>query len=197
MPINLKPGAVPRPARVYPLGQKYRDVVDSTFDKLRAQGKMHFTTQPTPWSYPVFVVWRDTSQGREGRAVIAIRGMNDIAFNDIYPLPLQSDIIASVAGYSFISTVDAVGWFHQFNIRRGDRSKFTIVSHRGQEESSVALMGYKGSPPYVQRQTDKMLRPFKHFAKAYIDDIIIFSRTLTEHLEHLSHILYSVSMSIH
>ena len=30
-----------------------------------------------------------------------------------------------------------------------------------------------------------MLRPFKDFAKAYIDDIIIFLKTLEEHLEHL------------
>jgi len=49
----------------------------------------------------------------------------------------------------------------------------------------VALIGYKGSPPYVQRQTDKMLRPLKDFAKAYVDDIIAYSRTLPEHLQHL------------
>ena len=49
-------------------------------------------------------------------------------------------------------------------------------------------MGYKGSPPYVQRQTDAMLRPFKDFARAFVDDIIIFSRTLQEHLGHLRQI---------
>ena len=136
--------------------------------------------------YSVFVVWRDTPEGRKGRAVIDIRGLNDITKSDSYPLPLQSDVIARVAGYPYISTVDdAVGWFHQFNVKRSDRSKFTVVSHRGQEESSVALMGYKGSPPYVQRQTDKMLRPCKGFAKAYMDDIITHSRTLEEHLAHL------------
>ena len=48
-------------------------------------------------------------------------------------------------------------------------SKFTVVSHRGKEESAVALMGYKGSLPYVQ--TDAMLRPFKGFAKTFNDNI--------------------------
>lgn len=109
MPVNLKPNAVAKPAKVYPLGQRDREVVDSTFDKLHAQGKMHFTSQPTPFSYPVFVVWRETSEGRKGRAVVDIRGLNDITEADTYPLPLQGDVIASVAGFPFISTVDAVG----------------------------------------------------------------------------------------
>ena len=46
-------------------------------------------------------------------------------------------------------------------------------------------MGYKGSPPYVQRQTDKILRPLREFTKAYVDDMIAFSKTLAQHLEHL------------
>ena len=46
-------------------------------------------------------------------------------------------------------------------------------------------MGYKDSPPYVQRQTDKLLRPYKDFAKAYMDDILIHSSSLEEHLAYL------------
>lgn len=188
MPIPLKPGATSKPAKVYPVGHRDREVIDATFDKLHEQGKMHWSTQPTPFSYPVFVVWKDTSNGRKGRVVVDIRELNKITENDTYPLPLQSDIISLLLGYSYLSTIDAVGWFHQFSVARQDRHKFTVVSHRGQEESAVALMGYKGSPPYVQRQTDAMLRPFKAFAKAFVDDIIVFSRSLQEHLDHLRQI---------
>ena len=191
MPINLKPGAAPKANKVYPLGARDRSVIDATFDKLHEQGKLHWTTQPTEFSYPAFVVWRDTPAGQKGRVVIDIRGLNDITESDSYPLPLQADVIAEVAGSPFISTIDAVGWFHQFNVQRKDRHKFTVVSHRGQEESSVALMGFKGSPPYVQRQTDKLLRPYKAFAKAYVDDIIVHSSTLQEHLTHL-HTLFDM-----
>jgi len=185
MPIKLKTGAQPKASKVYPLGQKDRQVVDSTFDKLHEQGKLRFTDQPTSFSWPCFVVWRDTPQGRKGRVVIDIRGLNAITEDDSYPLPLQSDIIALIAGYQFISTVDAVGYFHQFRVKLEDRHKLTIVSHRGQEESTVALMGYKGSPPYVQRQTDAMLRPLREFARAFVDDIVVFSHTLEAHLHHL------------
>ena len=186
MPIPLKPEAVSKPSRVYPASQKDREVIDESFDKLHRQGKMTWSNQPTPFSYPVFVVWRNMPDGtRKGRVVIDIRGLNKITESDSYPLPLQSEITSAVAGFPYISVVDAVGWFHQFMVKRRDRHKLTVVSHRGQEQSNVALMGYKGSPPYVQRQTDKLLRPYRDFAKAYVDDMIVFSKTLEEHLQHL------------
>ena len=186
MPIPLKEDAQPKPSRVYPVSQKDKEVINEAFDKLHQQGKMAWSNQPTPFSYPVFVVWRNMPDGsRKGRVVVDIRGLNKITESDSYPLPLQGDITSSVAGFPYISVVDAVGWFHQFNVRHRDRHKLTVVSHRGQEQSNVALMGYKGSPPYVQRQTDKLLRPYRSFAKAYVDDMIIFSKTLVEHLQHL------------
>ena len=46
-------------------------------------------------------------------------------------------------------------------------------------------MRYKSSSLYVQRQTDKMLRFYKHFVRIYINDIIIFSRILKEYLRYL------------
>ena len=46
MPIILKAGA-----QLKACGQKDRQVVDETFDKLQAQGKLRFTDQPTPFSY--------------------------------------------------------------------------------------------------------------------------------------------------
>ena len=185
MPINLKPDASVKPARVYPVSAKDREVIDKTFDKMHADGKMTWSTQPTAFSFPTFVVWRDTLNGPKGRVVVDIRGLNKVTEQDTYPMPLQTDITSAVAGHRYISTVDAVGWFHQFLVKRRDRPKFTVVSHRGQEESNVALMGFKGSPPYVQRQTDQMLRPYREFSRAYMDDIIIFSKELDDHIQHL------------
>ena len=47
---------VPKTARVYPLGKDAKEVVDKTFDKLHEQGRLSWTTESTPFSYPVFVV---------------------------------------------------------------------------------------------------------------------------------------------
>ncbi|KAF6235022.1 hypothetical protein HO173_006649 [Letharia columbiana] len=75
MPIPLKPDATFKPAKVYPVGQKDKEVIDATFDKLHDQGKMTWSMQPTPYSYPVFVVsdmaLRKPSTEVSGRAVPA------------------------------------------------------------------------------------------------------------------------------
>lgn len=56
MPIHLKPGAEPKPVRMYPVSHKDQEIIDETFDKLHSQGKMTWFNKPTPFSYPVFVV---------------------------------------------------------------------------------------------------------------------------------------------
>ena len=75
--------------KVYPLGPKDREVVDATHDKLHAQGRMRWTTEPTPFGFPVFVVWRNTDENkRKGRVVVDIHGLNKVTTTDAYPMPL-------------------------------------------------------------------------------------------------------------
>jgi hypothetical protein len=46
-------------------------------------------------------------------------------------------------------------------------------------------MGYKNSPPYAQGQIGHILSPHRVYAKAYLDKLVIFPRTLEDHLAHL------------
>lgn len=152
--------------------------MDTTFDELHSLGRISWTKTSTPFSYPCFVVWKTLPSGeRKGRVVVDIRGLNNLTIPDAYPLPLQSDIIFAVRDCSFITIIDCVSFYYQWRVHPNDRHKLTVVSHRGQECFNVAVMG-KNSPSYVQRQIDRILRPYCHCARAYVDDIVIFSRTL-------------------
>ena len=173
-------------ARIYPLGLEDCKVVDEKFNELHETGRLSWTTTATPFSYPVFVVWTTSPDGtHKGRPVVDIRGLNRIVQLDVYPIPLQSDIIAAVQGCPYITVVDCASFFYQWRVDPRDTYKLTVVSHRGQESFNVAVIGYKNSPSYVQRQIDRLLRPFP-FAKAYIDDVVIASQTLEEHITHLT-----------
>jgi hypothetical protein len=117
--------------------------------------------------------------------IFDMRGLNKISETDAYPMPLQDDIIAAMAGCQFISVLDAVSFFYQRKVDPRDTHKLTVVSHRGQEEFQMAVMGYENSPGYAQRQIDSLLRPIRHFARVYVDDVGIFSRTKEDQETHL------------
>ena len=178
---HYKPGQ----ARVYPVGPKDRGIIDQTFDKLHQQGRLEWTKSHTPFSFPCFVVWKNTMEGPKGRVVIDIRALNKITVPDAYPIPVQSEILALLFGCPYISTVDCASFFYQFLVKRKHRHRLTVATHRGQETFNCALMGYRNSPAYVQRMIDRVLRKHRAYARAYIDDIVIFSHSLEEHLQHL------------
>ena len=59
-------------------------------------------------------------------------------------------------------------------------------------------MGFRNSPAYVQRMIDRILRPFRKFCRAYVDDIVIYSSSLEEHLKHLNLVFSALAnMNIH
>ena len=176
----------PSKVKVYPLGQRDRDVVDKTFDEMHRQGRLEYTTQATPFSYPVFVVWKSLPDGsRKGRAVVDIRGLNDLIVPDVYPVPLQSEVIARLLGCTHIAVMDAMSFFYQWRAHPNSRRMLTVISHRGQETFNVPIMGCMNSIAYVQRQIDRILRPVKSFAKAYVDDVVTGAKSFADHLSNL------------
>ena len=173
-------------ARVYGLSTKDKEVVNMEFDKLQEQGKLTWSTTRTPFMFPCFIVWKTLPNNtKKGRVVVDIRALNKITVPNTYPAPLQSDILAAIHGSKFISTIDCSSFFHQWRVNPRHRHRLTVSSHRGQEVFNVAVMGYRNSPAYVQRMINSILRGQHKFARAYVDDIIVFSATLEEHLNHL------------
>ena len=189
----------PGQARVYPVGHRDKQVIDAEFDKLHDQGRMEWTTAATPFSFPCFVVWKNVPGGDpKGRVVVDIRALNKITMPDAYPVPSQADVLAEIRNSGFISTVDAASFFYQWWVKRHDRHRLTVASHRGQESFKVPVMGFRNPPAYAQRMIDRILRPFRKFCRAYVDDIVIFSSSLDEHIKHLNLVFGALEkMNIH
>jgi len=87
---------------------------------LQAAGKLSYTTQPTPFAFPVFVVWSKVPDPKtprqvvdKPRAVVDIRSLNRISVIDSYQIPLQADLFSELRGARYISTIDATSFFYQ------------------------------------------------------------------------------------
>ena len=66
-----------------------------------------------------------------------------------------------------------------------NRYKFIVISHREQKQFNVVIMKYINSSTYVQRKTNVIFRIFRVIVKTYVNDIVIFNKTLKKHLTHL------------
>jgi len=145
--IPLKEGAVIESKGKYRVSKCDEALIDETFDRARADGRMSAVQGVVSAGWPCFVVW----QKGKGRVVIDLRSLNDQVVKDAYPLPMQQDIIGQTRDKDEISAFDLVKAFYQFILKVADRWKTTIVSHRGQEMLNVAPMGFINSPSHTQK----------------------------------------------
>jgi hypothetical protein len=84
-----------------------------------------------------------------------------------------------------MSLLDQIKSYYQRMIDSLSRPLTAVVTHRGQEQFNVLLIGYKGSAPHQQRYMDELLWEFIEFVCCYIDDIFVFSDTFEDHVNHL------------
>lgn len=189
--VPLKPGWENHKfhTKIYQNSPQDKAEIDKVFDALRTEGKMTDTVGHTHFGAPVFVKWRTTidekgAVKRKGRPVLDMREINDWVEKDSFPLTLQYDIISLCRNCEFLSVIDGLSYFYQWWIKASDRYKLAINSHRGQKSLNVAFMGFKNSVQYCQRMGNLILKDMP-WAKAYIDDFVIFSKNLKEHERHL------------
>lgn len=89
-----------------------------------------------------------------------------------------------------ISKLDANADYWQVEIDLKDREKIAFKSHQGLYGIIRIPFGLKNAPGTFNRVVDVILSAVRwKFALVYLDDIVIFSRTPEEHLNHLRHVL--------
>ena len=185
MKITLKPDARPVNTPPYRNSPRARREIDKVFDELTKAGRLEPSS--SPWASPVFVVY---GHGDKARPVIDFRRVNQLVIRDAYPLPKQDEVLSAVAGARYISTLDLTKGFYQVPISPESRQYAAISSHRGLEQLTVCTMGYSNSPAHFQRSMNSLLAPYLwRSAIAYLDDLIIWSPSFSEHLRVLDEIL--------
>jgi len=179
----------PEWACVYLISQNDWEVINQAFDKLQLQECLKWTKTSMPFTFSCFIVWKNLlNETRKERVVIDIWALNKITMPDVYPVPSQADILTAVHGAKFIFTVNCSAFFYQWRVKRAQEHWLTVASHWGQKTFKVTVMKYRNSPIYIQRMIDRILWRQRAYARAYIDDIVIFLNTLEEHLKHLHNV---------
>jgi hypothetical protein len=140
---------------------------------------------------PVVIVW----QKGKPRFCVDLREVNAQTPMDRYSIPHQDDIFMSLSGCLFFTLLDANKGYHQFELDEESKPLTAFITQEhGLWEFIRVPFGLKNAPAFFQRCIDEMISKYRwDFVLAYLDDIIIFSKTYEQHLEHVEKVLDTLS----
>ncbi|XDV43397.1 hypothetical protein PO909_011882 [Leuciscus waleckii] len=102
----------------------------------------------------------------------------------------QNFIRPSTYTTCIFSKLDLRSAYNLIRIRKGDEWKTAFVTPSGHYEYRVMPYGLSNAPSVFQGYMNEIFRDFLHrFVIFYIDDILIFSKNLTEHHQHMKQVL--------
>ncbi|GBG81376.1 hypothetical protein CBR_g32050 [Chara braunii] len=129
-------------------------------------------------------------KGGKLRMCIDYRGLNRITRKNAYPLPHIDDLLDAAGGCKVFSKIDLKSGYHQIEVDPSDQHKTAFKTRDGLYEFIVMPFGLTNAPATFQSLMDKVLRhQLNRFVVVYLDDILIFSKSMEEHVKHLEEVL--------
>ena len=183
--IDLMPDSKPVHQAPYRAGPTQRQREKEEIDNMLAKGVIEPAN--TEWASPiVFVPKSDGSL----RFCVDYRRLNAMTIRDSYPIPRMDECLDSLGDAVVFSTLDCNSGYWQIPVAERDRDKTAFVSHFGLYRWLRMPFGLKNAPATFQRAADVILAAVKwQFALVYLDDVIVYSKSVEEHFDHLAYVL--------
>ncbi|KAE8218034.1 hypothetical protein CF319_g8009 [Tilletia indica] len=184
MPIDLVEERSLHPEAPRRASPEKQRAMDAAIDQLLEWDIIEPSTSPV--SFPVLMV----RQYNKWRFCIDYRQLNTHTIPDAYPLPTTDSIFNSLAGKRIYSSLDAIRGYHQLEVRERDRWKTAFTCHRGLFQYKTIPFGLRNAPAVFQRLMDSLLGELRwKVAVVYIDDVVVATRTMDEHVRALDVLL--------
>uniref|UniRef100_A0A8C5R0W1 ribonuclease H n=1 Tax=Leptobrachium leishanense TaxID=445787 RepID=A0A8C5R0W1_9ANUR len=184
-PIDLLPGAPIPHGRIFnlsvPESQSLKDYIEDSL----AKGFIRHSTSPA--GAGIFFVGK-----RDGglRPCVDYRALNAITVRNRYPLPLIPELLDRVKDACIFTKIDLRGAYNLVRMREGDEWKTAFRSRYGQFKYLVMPFGLCNAPAAFQHFLNDIFRDvLDTLLVVYLDDLLVYSRTIQEHTQHVRLVL--------
>ena len=187
----------PKCQKPYTLALKYYEWVQKEAEQLERAGVI--IRSVSPWASPIVIVLKKSAPDKPPRRRMCIDFQKLNALQPavvkvdskakgnltLHPLLKINELYVKLKGAKIFSALDLTNGYYHIELGKSLQAKMDFVTRFGKWEFNMVPFGLAQAPAYFQALISKVLEGFSHFAIAYSDDIIIFSKNEEENLEHL------------
>ncbi|XP_012844529.1 PREDICTED: uncharacterized protein LOC105964566 [Erythranthe guttata] len=179
--IELEPGAKPPAMAPYRMSPPELEELRKQLNELVETGKI----RPSKAPYGAPVLFQKKHDGSL-RMCVDYRALNKVTIKNKYPIPLIADLFDRLGKAKIYTKMDLQKGYYQVRIAEGDEPKTTCITRYGSYEWLVMPFGLTNAPATFCTLMNKIFHPYlDRFVVVYLDDIVVYSDTMEEHVNHL------------
>ncbi|KAG1463471.1 hypothetical protein G6F56_005276 [Rhizopus delemar] len=185
--VVLKPGATPVRSVPFRLTWEENDFLEKELNNMLELGIIR-PSKTGVYSSPCFFVKKKDGTRR---MVLDYRKLNQMTVCNAYPLPLIAELLDSLGGARFFTTMDMAFGYWQVPMAQDSIEKTGFVTKKGIFEFLVMPFGLTSAPSTFQAMMNSILGDYVgKFCLVFIDDVLVFGgSTLQEHGEMVEKVL--------
>ena len=181
----------------YTLALKHHEWVKQELETLEKAGIIQRSV--SPWASPIVIVPKRQIPGQppEKRLCVDYRLLNSLlppvqkgyskakGVLTLIPLPKIDQLYARLKGAKYFTNLDMRAAYHHIGLSSTAQKKSAFVTPFGKYEYKKVPFGLAQAPAYFQELMNRVLSGLSYCSFAYLDDILIFSKDIPSHLEHI------------